>query len=195
VATPNRGTLARAAELLRAAGRVDFQVNARGTTSISVLEGLAQDGATQVEPGHGLTGTTPLHAAADLVEEPAIAYVSEVSHLWDGKAYVFGGGFYVDPVLGKGTTRALVVAAGEDISAAPALPVEMPAPEAIDYYATIPLEQAGVTEGDTVIFGFRPQVFVTRALTAAISGISTGQPRVEGVWASDGSAPLAPARH
>lgn len=194
VATPNRGTLARAAELLRAAGRVGFQVNAPGTTSISVLEGLAQDGATQVEPGHGLTGTTPLHAVADLVEEPAIAYVSEVSHLWNGKAYVFGGGFYVDPVLGKGTTRALVVAAGEDVSAATALPVEMPAPEAIDYYATIPLEQAGVAEGDTVIFGFRPQVFVTRALTAAISGISTGHPRVEGVWASDGSAPLAPAR-
>lgn len=30
VATPNRGTLARAAELLRAAGRVGFQVNAPG---------------------------------------------------------------------------------------------------------------------------------------------------------------------
>lgn len=70
----------------------------------------------------------------------------------------------------------------------------MPAPEAIDYYATIPLEQPGITEGDTVIFGFRPQVFVTRALTAAISGISTGHPRVEGVWAADGSAPLAPSR-
>ncbi|WP_395403205.1 alanine racemase [Arthrobacter sp. UC242_113] len=194
VATPNRGTLARAAELLRAAGRVGFQVNAPGTTSISVLEGLARDGATQVEPGHGLTGTTPLHAVADLAEEPAIAYVSEVSHLWNGKAYVFGGGFYVDPVLGTGATRALVVAAGDDVGAAPALSVEMPAPEAIDYYATIPLEQPGITEGDTVIFGFRPQVFVTRALTAAISGISTGHPRVEGVWAADGSAPLAPSR-
>jgi predicted amino acid racemase len=194
VATPNRGTLARAAELLRAAGRVGFQVNAPGTTSISVLEGLARDGATQVEPGHGLTGTTPLHAVTDLAEEPAIAYVTEVSHLWNGKAYVFGGGFYVDPVLGKGNTRALVVAAGDDVGGAPALSVEMPAPEAIDYYATISLEQPGVTEGDTVIFGFRPQVFVTRALTAAISGISTGHPRVEGVWAADGSAPLAPAR-
>jgi predicted amino acid racemase len=195
VATPNRGTLARAAELLRAAGRTGFQVNAPGTTSISVLEGLARDGATQVEPGHGLTGTTPLHAVADLAEEPAIAYVSEVSHLWNDKAYVFGGGLYVDPVLGEGTTRALVVPGGSDVSAAPALPVEMPAPQAIDYYATIPLDEASrVAEGDTVIFGFRPQVFVTRALTAAVSGISTGHPRVEGVWASDGSAPLTPTR-
>jgi predicted amino acid racemase len=194
-ATPNRGTLTRAAALLTAAGRTGFQVNAPGTTSISVLEGLARDGATQVEPGHGLTGTTPLHAVTDLAEEPAIAYVSEVSHLWNDRAYVFGGGLYVDPVLGGGSTSALVVPGGTDVSAAPALPVEMPAPQAIDYYATIPLaEGSPVAEGDTVIFGFRPQVFVTRALTAAISGISTGTPRVEGVWASDGSAPLTPAR-
>jgi predicted amino acid racemase len=194
-ATPNRGTLTRAAALLTAAGRTGFQVNAPGTTSISVLEGLARDGATQVEPGHGLTGTTPLHAVTDLAEEPAIAYVSEVSHLWNDRAYVFGGGLYVDPVLGGGSTSALVVSGGADVSAAPALPVEMPAPQAIDYYATIPLaEGSPVAEGDTVIFGFRPQVFVTRALTAAISGISTGTPRVEGVWASDGSAPLTPAR-
>lgn len=64
-----------------------------------MLEGLARDGATQVEPGHGLTGTTPLHAVADLAEEPAIAYVSEVSHLWNGKAYVFGGGSTSTPSL------------------------------------------------------------------------------------------------
>ncbi|MFE4544119.1 alanine racemase [Arthrobacter sp. NPDC056727] len=194
-ATPNRRSLARAAALLEASGRTGFAVNAPGTTSISVLEGLARDGATQVEPGHGLTGTTPLHAVADLAEEPAIAYVTEVSHLWNDRAYVFGGGFYVDPVLGEGATRAIVVPGASDVSAAPALPVEMPAAQAIDYYATIPLDHTTpVAEGDTVIFGFRPQVFVTRALTAAISGISTGTPRVEGIWASDGSAPLAPAR-
>jgi hypothetical protein len=40
------------------------------------------------------------------------------------------------------------------------------------------------------VFGFRPQVFVTRALTAAIAGISTGRPQVAGVWAADGSRPL-----
>ncbi|MDR6685731.1 putative amino acid racemase [Arthrobacter sp. 1088] len=188
--TPNRGTLMRAAKLLTASGRVGFQINAPGTTSVSVLEGLARDGATQVEPGHGLTGTTPLHAVTDLVEEPAIAYVTEVSHLWNNKAYVFGGGFYVDPVLGKSTTPALVVGRGDDVSAAPALPVDMPAAEAIDYYATIPTADKHIAEGDTVIFGFRPQVFVTRALTAAISGISAGKPHVEGVWAADGSAPL-----
>ncbi|WP_120337437.1 alanine racemase [Cryobacterium soli] len=196
-ATPNRSTLAAAVELLTAAGRTDIQVNAPGTTSVSVLEALAEAGATQVEPGHGLTGTTPAHAFTDLVEEPAIAYVSEVSHLWNDRAYVFGGGLYVDPVLGGVETSAIVVATGGS-GHAPAriadlepLAVEMPAPEAIDYYATIPLNgRTDVNVGDTVIFGFRPQVFVTRASTAAISGIGTDTHKVEGIWAADGSAPL-----
>lgn len=191
VATPNRATLTRALEALQAAGRTDVEVNAPGTTSTSLLSDLATAGATQVEPGHGLTGTTPLHAVEDLVEEPAIAYVSEVSHLWNGRAYAFGGGLYVDPVLGDSATSALVVAPGAEAASQRPMPVVMPAPEAIDYYATIPLTEGSQVEvGDTVIFGFRAQVFVTRALTAAISGISTGAPRVEGIWASDGSAPL-----
>jgi predicted amino acid racemase len=196
-ATPNRSTLTAAARLLKAAGRTDIQVNAPGTTSISVLESLADAGATQVEPGHGLTGTTPAHAVTDLVEEPAIAYVSEVSHLWNDRAYVFGGGLYVDPVLGGVETSAIVVATGGSgqpsarIADIEPLPVEMPAPEAIDYYARIPLNgRTDIAVGDTVIFGFRPQVFVTRASTAAVSGVGTSTLRVEGIWAADGSAPL-----
>jgi predicted amino acid racemase len=159
-----------------------------------MLERLAEAGATQVEPGHGLTGTTPWHAVEDLAEEPAIVYVSEVSHLWNDEAYTFGGGLYVDPVLGRSSTSAIVVtrdALDTGVASAPVLPIDMPAPEAIDYYAPIPLGgRNDVAVGDTVMFGFRPQVFVTRGLTAAISGISSGSPRVEGVWASDGSAPL-----
>lgn len=195
-ATPNRATLTAAKTMLEAAGRTDIQVNAPGTTSVSVLESLAAAGATQVEPGHGLTGTTPLHAVEDLVEEPAIAYVSEVSHFHNGSAYVFGGGLYVDPVLGGVETNALIVAPGTDAAATVQRRVAMPAAEAIDYYATIGLDEreASVSVGDTVIFGFRPQVFVTRAQTAAISGLSTNQPRLEGIWAANGSAPLIPFR-
>lgn len=198
-ATPNRATLTCAKELLEASGRTRVEVNAPGTTSISVLASLAQAGATQVEPGHGLTGTTPLHAVQDLAEEPAIAYVSEVSHFHGGSAYVFGGGLYVDPVLGESPTRALVYPGGSaETTGALELDVDMPAPEAIDYYCRIPLggmpqsPRYNLEIGDTVIFGFRPQVFVTRGLTAAISGISTGDPHVEGLWAADGSVPLIP---
>lgn len=195
--TPNRGTLQKARALLEAAGYSNIEVNAPGTTSVSVLAALAADGATQAEPGHGLTGTTPLHAVEDLVELPAVAYVSEVSHIWNDSAYVFGGGLYADPVLGGAATSALVISPGSRASAAVPRPVEMPAANAIDYYATIPLGHsarsgAPVSVGDTVIFGFRPQAFVTRALTASVSGISTGSPRVDGVWSASGAAPLTP---
>ena len=56
---------------------------------------MAKMGGNCGEPGHGLTGTTPLHAAcAEEPEIPAIVYVSEVSHNFQGKAYCYGGGHY-----------------------------------------------------------------------------------------------------
>ncbi len=54
--------------------------NMPGTTSVEGIEMLAKAGATQVEPGHGLTGTTPLSAVVETIEKPAIAYVTEVMH-------------------------------------------------------------------------------------------------------------------
>jgi predicted amino acid racemase len=189
--TPNLATLQAAVERLHRAGRSDVAVNGPGTTSTATLAMLAEAGVTQVEPGHGLTGTTPWHAVEDLAEEPAIAYVSEVSHLHGGGAYAFGGGLYVDPVLGGVTTRAVVVGGGDDPATAPTLPVEMPAPQAIDYYAIVDVsDRPSAAVGDTVVFGFRPQVFVTRALTAAVAGVATGRPYVVGIWAADGSVPL-----
>lgn len=190
VSTPNLATLTAARERLEAAGRTDVEVNAPGTTAVAVLPTLAAAGATQVEPGHGLTGTTPLHAVADLVEDPAICYVSEISHTWDGDAYVVGGGLYVDPVLGETVTDALVCPPGQSTSEAARVRVEMPAPAAIDYYAILPGVADRFGSGDTVVFGFRQQVFVTRSLTAGIRGIATGRPRIEGIWSADGSRPL-----
>lgn len=191
--TPNFETIRAAAAALRAAGRQNVEVNAPGTTSAAMLQMLADGGATQVEPGHGLTGTTPWHAVEDLVEDPAIAYVSEISHCWQDRAFFFGGGLYVDPVLPHGpATRAVVAGRGADSAEWQTVPVEMPAPQAIDYYATLGVADAPhVQPGDSVILGFRPQVFVTRARTAAIAGVASGNPTVLGVWASDGSACVA----
>jgi ABC-type multidrug transport system fused ATPase/permease subunit len=171
-------TLQAAVQRLQRAGRSDSAVNGPGTTSTATLSMLAQAGVTQVEPGHGLTGTTPWHAVEDLVEEPAVAYVSEVSHSYAGGAYVFGGGLYDDPVLGGTSTRAIVVGDGADPATAPTLNVDMPAPQAIDYYAIVDVSEAPSVEvGDTVVFGFRPQVFVTRALTAPLRACRPVDPR------------------
>ena len=182
--TPNADTLARAAEIARRhpACPQRLEINSPGTTSTEVLAMLASSGATQVEPGHGLTGTTPLHAVQELPESPAVLYLSEVAHVHRGVPLCFGGGLYVDPVFGDYEVRAVVAHDPSEISTEP-VPVDMPDPAGIDYYARLhPSGRRTVAEGATVVFGFRVQVFVTRALVTGLSGVSDGEPRVAGVW-------------
>jgi predicted amino acid racemase len=189
--TPNLATLERAAERLRAAGVHEVRINAPGTTSSAVFALLAEHGATQVEPGHGLTGTTPLHAVRDLEEIPAACYVSEVSHLYDGRAYAFGGGLYIDPVFPDYRVRALVA---ERPGETRLLDASIPPPAAIDYYAQLDVaERPAPRTGATVIFGFRIQAFFTRAYVAGVTGVSTGSPEVSGVWTSDGKEAAWPS--
>ena len=183
--TRNAATLETAAQQLRDQGRVDLQVNAPGTNSTAALSLLADAGATQVEPGHALTGTTPWHAAEDLPEQPAICYVSEISHHYAGRSYFFGGGLYVDPVIPDYQIRAVV---GQAADQTDTLDAVFPPRTAIDYYGQLHNTGRPATVGDTVVLGFRAQAFVTRAYTAGISGISTGRPVLHGVWAADGSA-------
>ena len=54
--TPNLETLRQAAETLGRFGYKTSEINAPDTTSSGTLDTLAEAGATQVEPGHGLTG-------------------------------------------------------------------------------------------------------------------------------------------
>lgn len=181
-ATPNLTTLERAADALSKSGIKNIEINAPGTTSTVTLQMLADAGATQVEPGNGLHGTTPLHAVRDLPENPAILYLSEISHKHSGKAYCFGGGFYIDPIFDAYPLQGLV---GRNIDEATGkrLGVTLPSTAAITYYGLIEDDPAQpVQTGDTVIFGFRQQAFVSRTLVAPVSGVSTGNPTVEGIW-------------
>ena len=150
------------------------------------MAALAEGGATQVEPGHGLTGTTPLHARVDLPERPAMLYLTEVSHFHQGRAYCFGGGLYIDPVFAPYPLKAL---AGPDPEAALAQEVDAatPDPAMIDYYGQLlpePHHRVGI--GDTVIFGFRAQAFFARAHIVPIAGVGSGRPEAKGVWTPDG---------
>ena len=140
--TPNLETLRQASETLARFGYKDVEINAPGTTSSVTLEALAEAGATQVEPGHGLTGTTPLHVSDDLPETPAVVYLTEISHLSGGEAFCFGGGLYIDPVFPNYPLRA-IVAREPRADAAALRAVEIPTPDAIDYYGMI---EAGVRE-------------------------------------------------
>lgn len=184
--THNMKTLQETAAVLTKAGMKDIEINAPGTTSSACFGKLANAGATQVEPGHGLTGTTPLHAVLELEERPAMVYVSEVSHFHSGKPYCFGGGMYIDPVFSKYPVKAFVGSASEDAMKQRIL-CDIPDTSAIDYYGILqPEPNHRVREGDTVVFGFRAQAFVTRAYMVPISGISEDKPKVDGIWTTDG---------
>ena len=187
--TPNLTTLEKACEKLTKAGRSGIEINAPGTTSSVVLPILAEAGVTQCEPGNGLHGTTPLHAMEDLPEKPAVVYLSEVSHLHANNAFCFGGGLYIDPVFPEYDVKA-VVASDNDINLKEKLAsVEIPPPSAIDYYGMIDTNgKVKPKVGDSVIFGFRGQAFVTRAFVVGVSGISSGKPKVDCIENSFGEA-------
>ncbi len=174
-ATPNLSTLRTAADRLRAAGFAIEQVNAPGTTSAGAMALLADAGATHVEPGNGLHGTTALMLFdPEQPELPAIAYVTEVSHIDGHEAYVFGAGLYIDRILGEYELHALV---GRDETVLQQMvPAEMAPDGAIHYYAKLHLRPGhDVRVGDTAIFCFRPQVFVTRGRTRSVAGIGAGR--------------------
>jgi predicted amino acid racemase len=183
--TPNLATLQKARAKLEAAGYRDVQVNAPGTTSTVMFKALAEAGATQVEPGHGLTGTTPLHRMEDLNELPALLYMSEVSHLHGERAYCFGGGLYIDPVFPDYTVKALVSSVPTVADAALA-EVDIPPPQAIDYYGMAHNADGRIRTGDSAVFGFRPQAFITRAFVVGISGLHTGKPQVQATYNAQG---------
>lgn len=134
--TKNMESLKKAKKLLNGMGIKNIEINAPGTTSSKVLSILAETGATQVEPGHGLTGTTPLHCVEDLDEQPAALYISEVSHQHKDEYYCFGGGLYIDPVFPDYDVETLV---GSDVESTLKQRVvcEIPAGTSIDYYGML----------------------------------------------------------
>jgi predicted amino acid racemase len=186
VATPNLATVGKVATALEQFGYGPVEINAPGVTSTAVLQMLADTGATQVEPGHGFTGTTPLHAVRELVERPAIAYVSEVSHLSGGNAFCFGGGLYQCIDTLPGALKALV-GGGPDEALRQRATAHLTEYQTIDFYGRLTADDGtAIRSGDSVVFCLRPQVFYTRAFVAPISGIVAGQPRVEGLFDSQG---------
>ena len=188
--TANMKTLAQATDIAvkQVSGDQKLQINAPGTTSATVLPQLSEAGATQIEPGHGLTGTTPLHATQDLPEQPCVCYVSEVAHIHQGIPFCFGGGLYIDPVFGDYQPTAIVAHDPAEITTDP-VAVDMPNPAAIDYYAKLhPESQRTIAEGATVVFGFRIQAFVTRAFVVGISGVRSGNAAVTAITDVFGNA-------
>ncbi|WP_059173526.1 YhfX family PLP-dependent enzyme [Bacillus sp. FJAT-27445] len=170
IPTPNFFTLMKAKKILEQNGITVHQVNGPSATSVETIPFLAENGVTHGEPGHALTGTTPLHAYKDLPEKPAIIYVTEVSHSDSDFNYVIGGGYY-----GRSNLSGCLVGDSQDTILEQFVPAYEGCPEAIDYYGRIgKSDNFPINTGDTAVFAFRTQVFVTRAHIALVKGIQTG---------------------
>ncbi|MGW0733442.1 alanine racemase [Streptomyces sp. NPDC002851] len=178
--TPNFELALRARELLADRGHTDLKLSAPSATCAATLPLLAAHGATHGEPGHALTGTTPLHAHdPQQPEKPAYVYVTEVAHtLADGRPALFGGGFYPR----GGVTEALLPRTGARLR------VQDAPAENIDYYRLLRRPAgngsgaAAARAGDTALLAFRTQIFVTRSNVAVVAGLAHGMPRLLGLY-------------
>ena len=204
--TPSFTTLLRAADALRRLNVDVTQINAPGNTATHVLPVLAAAGATHVEPGSALSGHTTFHLLRDdLPERPAAVYVTEISHFVDGQAWTFGGGFFTDdpPVpqlVDFPSRRAALV--GDHPERVVDHPVRFlgtgPAGGSrfggIDYHGLLEVNEGSAKVGDTVVFGFRTQVFVTRAYVGVVKGVTSGTPSFAGLFDVQGHR-LDPVSH
>ena len=174
---PNAKTVCDAADMLRGRGYQSLQVNLPSVSCSHAVSLVSSLGGTHMEPGHALTGTTPYHAAhPNAIERCGYVYVSEVSHCLDAHAFCYGGGYYRRGHLHE----ALVGTSLDDARRMRAFP---PGDESIDYYIELS-DSADVGEG--VLMCFRSQMFVTRSEVVVASGISSGSPRIEGFFDTQG---------
>ncbi|AEC02714.1 alanine racemase [Parasphaerochaeta coccoides] len=173
--THNSSTVVKAAAWLRDRGIPVSQVNLPSATCSDTIPLIHQIGGTHGEPGHGLTGTTPLHAEKNCAEIPGIVYVSEVSHTEGGMSFCYGGGHYR-----RSHMRLALVG---DTRESRVVPVRPPAEENIDYYFTL---EGLHPVSESVIMSFRTQMFVTRSSVALMTGLSQGMPRISGIFTSSG---------
>lgn len=180
---PNMETITTAARQLTAELGIEIkQINAPGNTSIDTFPVLAKAGATHVEPGTGLLGTSRNHLVkGNLPESPVYLYVSEVSHHYEGRAYAFAGGLWgmMEPYADHNNVGALV---GSDPESAKAnRHTYEHIDQSIDYHISL-LDGARAKVGDTVVMPMSTQAQMTRSHVAPVSGISSGNPVVWGIF-------------
>lgn len=141
----------------------------------SLMKIIKERKGTQAEPGNSLAGTTPNNFDGSATEIPAILYLTEISHNYEGKSYCYGGGLY-----SRGKAKKALVCEGDTQELAE---VNMPCSENIDYYFS--LEYEGRVSS-TVIMSFRTQIFDTRSQVILVEGLREESPRIIGRYDSQG---------
>lgn len=176
VKTTNYSTLMQAVAIARRMGICVRQINAPGGNGSDFFAEAARDGVTHLEPGHSLTGTTYQNAVDDqCAEKPAMVYLTEVSHNWNGKSCVFGGGFY-----GRARINHAIVRENGTFSIKKAF---APTPGNIDYYGEL---DCRLPVGTGVVYAFRTQIFMLHSDVAIVAGLSEGRPKLLGIFGKNG---------
>lgn len=167
--TKNMNAMNRAKAIMEELGYKDIMINLPSCTCVNSIPLIKQIGGTHGEPGHGLTGTTPLHKDTKQTERVGYLYLSEVSHKFKEHAYLYGGGHYrrshmENALVGYDLKKAKVVA---------------PSAESIDYHYEL---DKNFEVNEPVIMCYRTQVFTTRSHVAVVKGISTGNIELLGIY-------------
>lgn len=155
-----------------------LNINLPSVSCSSTMKLIHSLGGNSAEPGHALTGTTPLHANSEQPERVGYVYVSEVSHNCGSKAYCFAGGHYRRSHMEK----AIV---GKNIEDSKVIRVVPPIDEAIDYHYEL---QENCEVGDSCIMCYRSQMFTTRSQIAVVRGLHNDNPKIIGLYSSLGEA-------
>ena len=149
-------------------GYKDINYNIPSASCCASFKLISELGGKSAEPGHGLTGTTPLHKVSDEPEKTAYVYVSEISHNFRGQALCFGGGSYR-----RGHLENCMV--GKSADTALRYKVHSAADDSIDYHFIIDGE---CDVSDTVVMCFRTQIFTTRSHVGVVKGLSENKPEL-----------------
>jgi len=163
--TDNMKAMNRAIEKMKKLGYENLEINVPSCSCYDSMKLIASIGGTSAEPGHGLTGTTPLHKISEQPEKVGYIYVSEVSHNFKDKAYCYGGGHYRRGHLDKA-----LVGYEKQMDH-----VVAPDDDSIDYHFEL---QHNHEIGQPVLMCFRTQLFTTRSNVAVVKGIQSGKPEL-----------------
>lgn len=165
-ATSNVNAINRGKEICEEMGLDDLTINLPSCTCVNSMKLIHELGGNNGEPGHSLSGTTPLHAISNQIEKVAYCYVSEISHNYKNNSYCFGGGSYR-----RGHLENVLV--GESLANALMTKVTLPDSESIDYHFEI---KGNHEVGRPCLMSFRTQIFTTRSNVVIVKGLSSGNP-------------------
>lgn len=175
-ATNNILGLNRAKQILIEKGYKNLNINLPSANCVSSIKLASTLGAKSLEPGHALTGTTPLHSVSNQKENIGYVYVSEISHNYEDKSYCYGGGYYRRGHMSK-------VAVGTSINNYEILNVKGTNDDSIDYYFEI---EKNCHVSNTALLCFRSQIFTNRSNVVVVKGLSSNNPRILGYYNSLG---------